>query len=199
MTISTMWCRAYGVLAATSVLAACGDAGEGATDAGGGSAARPALAAVTDGKPKDWAVDVCKTFPVAAASKASGLAIKETNTSHTNANDTDVGSCTYSGEAYDELFTVGLRHAHDPDMTVEEQIASVTSEPEITGPSEEVTMSKGKAVWSPKLRTLTWVTDPARMVIVTPPYAVTFGSKPPKLPDAELRANAIAIAKAVEG
>jgi hypothetical protein len=67
----------------------------------------------------------------------------------------------------------------------------------VTGPSEDVAMPKGKAIWAPKIRTLSYVPATGRMIVVTPPGAITFGADAP--PPADLKAKAIAIATAVEG
>ena len=188
--------RVIAVASVAVLVVACSDAGNGD---GGGDVSAWASGGGTSAKADDWAKDACKTFPVDAAAKASGMVVKSSEGTHTNANDTDVASCTYSGEAWDDGFTVALRQAHDTDLSIDQQIAGVSSQPDITGPAADVAMPAGKAVWHAKMRTLTWVPDAARMIIVTPPGAITFGDKPPKISEADMQANAIRIAKAVEG
>ena len=188
--------RVIAAAALASLMFACGDAGDGA---GGGGVSAGASGGGTSAKADDWAKDACKTFPADAAAKASGMVVKSSEGTHTNANDTDVASCTYSGEAWDDGFTVALRQAHDTDLSIDQQIAGLSSQPDMTGPATNVAMPAGEAVWHAKMRTLTWVPDAARMIIVTPPGAITFGDKPPKITEADMQATAIRIAEAVEG
>lgn len=149
------------------------------------------------GKSADWAVDACKTFPAASAAKASGLAITKAESPGQTGNDqAAVSNCTYSTADGKTNFGVLLRQDKSGQTTVAEQIAGLTSQPDMIGPSEKVTMPKGKAVWAPKLHTLSWVPDDARMIVVTPPGAITLGQA---APEGDLKAKAIAIATAIEG
>ncbi len=57
-------------------------------------------------------------------------------------------------------------------------------------------MQKGKAVWQPQLRSLSYVPDDARMIVVTPPF---IGLSRKGADPAKLKASAITIARAVAG
>jgi hypothetical protein len=166
------------VLSLALMLAACGSGGAG-------------------GKSKDWADDACKTFPVEAAAKVAGVAVSKTVVSGTSAGDTKVSNCTYSTADGKANFGIVLRHDTSGQTTAAEQIAGLTSQPDVTGPSEEVPMPKGKAVWAPKLNTLSYVPEDNRMIVVTPPGAIVIGGA--KAPEADLKAKAVAIATAIEG
>ncbi len=151
----------------------------------------------SSGKASDWAADACKTFPSAAAAKVTGLAITKAEAPGSTGNEqTAVSNCTYSTADGKTNFGVLLRQDKTGQTTVAEQIAGLTAQPAMTGPSEEVKMPKGKAIWAPKLNTLSWIPDDARMIVVTPPGAITFGKSAPA---GDLKAKAIAIATAVEG
>ncbi len=163
----------------TGLLGACG---------GGGSS----------GKSADWAADACKTFPLETAAKVSGLAVTKAESSgQTGSNDVAVTNCTYSTADGKGNFGILLRQDKSGDLTMAEQLSGLTSQPDLTGPGEEVAMPKGKAIWAPKLRTLSYVPDDARMIVVTPPGAISFG--PSAAPAGDLKAKAIAIATAIEG
>lgn len=171
-------------LALTATLGGCG--GKDGSVAGGAS-----------GKSPDWAVDACKTFPAAAAGKAAGVTVVKTETpNRTDTGQVLVSNCSYS-MADGETFGVLLRQDRTDGTMIDTQIAGIKSQPDITGPMEDQAMPKGKAVWSIKMNTLSYVPQDGRMIVVTPPGAVTFGKKGPTA--AELKAKAIAIANAIEG
>lgn len=152
------------------------------------------------GKPADWAKDACKTFPADAASKASGVAVAKAESSGQTGNDqTFVTNCTYSSADGKNNFGVLLRQDKSEEATVDAMIGGMKSQPDISGPSEDVAMPKGKAIWQPKLRTLSYLPEDGRMIVVTPPGAIFFGSGAEAPPPAELKAKAIAIANAIEG
>lgn len=171
-------------LGLTIALAGCG--GKDGSVAGGAS-----------GKASTWAVDACNTFPAEAAAKASGLAIVKADTPYqTDTGQVIVSNCNYA-TANGETFGVLLRQDRTDGTTIASQIAGLTSQPDMTGPMEDVPMRKGKAVWATRMNTLSYVPQDGRMIVVTPPGAVTFGKKGP--PAAALKAKAIAIADAIEG
>lgn len=167
------------VLAALMV-AGCGGAGTGEQPA-----------------PSGWAIDACETFPVAAAARASGLAIETAMLgAQTSVNGTDVSSCSYATAGNRETFGILLREDRSGRATIDEQLASVSSAPAETGPSEPVAMPRGKAVWQPQLRSLSYIPADGRMIVVTPPFIglSAAGTDPEKL-----KATAIRIALAVAG
>lgn len=167
---------------AASVLAGCGDSKSGS--------AAPVAAVTGEGAGNDWAVDACKTFPVAVAAKASGLAV-ETATlgAQVSVGGTNASSCSYSTAGNRETFGVLLRHDTTGNSTLDGQLASVTGNPAETGPSEMVAMPKGKAVWQPQLRSLSYLPDDGRMIVVTPPFIGLSmqGTDPAKMKDAAIR------------
>ena len=155
------------------------------------------VAGGASGKASDWAVDACKTFPLAAASKAAGVTfVKADAPNQTDTGQVLVSNCSYS-TADGESLGVLLRQDKTDGTTVDTQIAGLKSQPDVTGPMDDVAMPKGKAIWSVKMNTLSYVPQDGRMIVVTPPGAVTFGKKGP--PAAELKAKAISIANAIEG
>lgn len=149
------------------------------------------------GKGSDWAADACKTFPREAAAKASGVAVTKSDASGNGSEETALSNCTYSSADGKDNFGVMLRLDKTGQTKLAEQVAGLTAQPDATGPLEEVAMPKGKAFWAPKLNTLSWVPDDTRMIVVTPPGAVSFGQAKP--PASDLKAKAVAIAAAVEG
>lgn len=154
---------------------------------------------ITGGSEKaaDWALDACKTFPKEAAGKAAGVAVDKAETAgQTGNDDVLVSNCTYSSADGKTNFGLLLRQAKTGGQDVDAQIADMKSRPDMTGPSEDVVMPKGKAVWASKMHTLSYVPAEARMIVVTPPGAFSFGGPPPI--DGELKVKAIAIANAVE-
>lgn len=162
-------------------------AGCGSGGGGGGS-----------GKSADWAADACKSFPAEAAGKAAGVAVAKAETVGQTGNEQVlVSNCTYSSADGATSFGVLLRQDKVGAETIDAQIAGLKSQPEATGPSEDVAMPRGKAIWATRLNTLSYVPEAGRMIVVTPPGAISFG-KPPA-PPAELKAKAVAIATAVEG
>jgi len=149
-------------------------------------------------KASDWALDACKTFPKEAASKAAGVALAKAETAgQTGSSDTLVSNCTYSSADGKTNFGVLLRQEKSGGQSVEAQIAGLKSRPDVTGPSEDVAMPKGKAVWAAKMHTLSYLPAAGRMIVVTPPGAFSFGGAAPN--DGDLKAKAIAIATSVEG
>lgn len=149
-------------------------------------------------KGAEWAVDACKTFPAEAAGEAGGVAVAKAESSAATSNEqVTVSNCTYSSADGKDNFGVLLRQDKVSGQTVDEQLAGVTSQPDVTGPGEPVAMPKGKAVWMTKLRTLSYVPEGARMIVVTPPGAIAFGQAP--VPVEQLKTKAIAIANAIEG
>ncbi len=174
--------RILATIALTGLVSSCGSAGIGS------------------GKSSDWAEDACRTFPKEAASKAAGVAVVKAEPSGQLSTDQTVLShCSYSGADSSTHFGVLLRQAKTDSQTVDDQIAGLKSQPDMTGPSEDVAMPKGKAVWASKLRTLSYVPADGRMIVVTPPGAIVFGpGAVSPAPDA-LKAAAIRIASAIEG
>jgi hypothetical protein len=154
------------------------------------------VAGGASGKSADWAVDACKTFPSDVAGKAAGVTVVKAETPNkTDTGDVLVSNCSYSTASGDS-FGVLLRQDKTAGTTIDTQIAGLKSQPDITGPMEDVAMPKGKAIWTIKMNTLSYVPQDGRMIVVTPPGAVSFGKKGP--PAAELKARAIAIANAIE-
>jgi len=177
--------RVLALITLTGTVAACGNSGSDS--------------ATSSSKPSsDWAADACKTFPAEAASKAAGVNfVKAENSSQTGSALVLVSNCNYSSA--DGRVTLGilLRHALSDEESIDAQIAGLKSQPDMTGPSEDVPMQKGKAVWSSKLNTLSYVPRDGRMIVVTPPGAVSFGKS--DADPIQLKTTAIAIAKAIEG
>ena len=150
------------------------------------------------GKPADWAADACKTFPASAATKAAGVAVAKVESSGQTGNElTLVSNCTYSTANGKTNFGVLLRQAKAAAESIDAQIAELKSQPDMTGPSEDVAMPKGKAIWAPRIGTLSYFPDNRRMIAVTPPGAISLGIAKPS--SADLKAKAIAIATAIEG
>jgi hypothetical protein len=173
-------------IAAVIFFAACATGCSGGGIAGGSQ------------KASDWALDACKTFPKEAAGKAAGVAIAKAETAgQTGSSDTLVSNCTYSSADGKTNFGVLLRQEKAGGQTVEAQVADMKSRPDMTGPSQDVAMPKGKAIWASKMHTLSYVPAAGRMIVVTPPGAFSFGSAVPN--DGDLKAKAITIATAVEG
>lgn len=159
------------------------------TACGGGVAGDP--------KPADWALDACKTFPKETAGKAAGVAVSKTETGGQTGNDEVlVSNCTYSSADGKTNFGVLLRQVKTGGQGVDAQIADMKSRPDMTGPSEDVAMPKGKAIWASKMHTLSYVPSEGRMIVVTPPGAFAFGGPAPA--DSDLKSRAIAIANAIE-
>ncbi|MBY8825027.1 hypothetical protein [Sphingomonas colocasiae] len=170
----------------TGLVAGCGGNGNGG-GADGGS-----------GKSADWAADACKTFPADAAGKAAGFAVAKAETPGQTGNEqTLVSTCSYSSADGKSSFTVLLRQDRSDGSTIDAQIAGLKSQPDATGPSEDVAMPKGKAIWAPRLNTLSYVPQDGRMIVVTPPGALIFGANP--APAGDLKSKAVAIAMAIEG
>jgi hypothetical protein len=165
------------------LLAACG---QGSTTGAG-------QATSTD----QWAIDACKTFPASAAAKATGLPIKTaTLAGRASSNGTNVSNCSYASDGGNAQFGILLRQDTTGTTTLQQQIDGLTSDPGTSGPSEPVAMPKGNAVWQPEVRTLSWVPDDSRMIVVTPP-GIELSRK--GADQAKLKASAIAIARAIEG
>ena len=172
--------------------ASCGSAYKG--DASDASASTSSAAASATGGTK-WASDACRTFSAAAVSKATGQTFSK---AELNANQNDdapatVSSCNYSTADGNVFFTILLRQDRTGQETIDSQASGLTSSPDMTGAMDPVEMPRGKAFWSSRLHTLSYIPDNARMIVVTPPNAMGAGKKP----DAELRRNAVAIASAV--
>ncbi len=107
-----------------------------------------------------------------------------------------VSTCSYSSADGATSFTVLLRQVMSDAPALDAEIANMKSQPDITGPSEDVAMPKGKAIWQPKMRTLSYVPEAGRMIVVTPPGAIVFGKA--ETPLSDLKAKAIVIATAAE-
>lgn len=170
------------------LLTACGSG-----DKAGGAAAGEAQGESVAARP-DWGADACKTLTAAAASKAAGLALATASANATTkVGDNSVSTCSYSGSD-GTLFTVALRYA--PEGTMDKSIAGLKSQPDMTGPIEDVAAAKGKAFWAPRLKTLTYLPDDQRMVSVTPPGVKLGGASDP---DDVLKQRALALALAAAG
>lgn len=148
-------------LSAIALLAGCG--GGDSSGPGGG-------ANVAAGKSDDWGKDACKTYPVAAVAKAAGipLATAGAGTSGTPVEGVNVSTCSYKSADEKQIVTIGLRQDLEGGRTMAGEIGSLQGMPEVTGPTEVIAMPKGQAVWQPKLRTLTWIPDPDRLITITP-------------------------------
>ena len=172
------------LLASSLVLSACGEKSE-TTDT--------STAASTVSS--DWATDACKVFPAADATMSSGIAIASATTSDAgNANQTNISQCTYATADGKPAFTIMLRHDLSGTLTSDMQMKGLTAAPDMTGPTEEVVMAKGKAIWTGQLKTLSYVPDDARMIIVS------LANQSASEPNAEqgLKQQAIGIANAIE-
>lgn len=177
--------KAYAALLGSILLVACGSGGDSASKAEGGSTVAVA---------PDWGADACKTLTAEAAGKAAGLAVATASAGATSKmGDNSVSTCSYSASD-GTLFTVALRYA--PEGTAAESIAGLKSQPDMTGPIEDVAEAKGKAFWAPRLKTLTYLPDDSRMISVTPPGAKLIGTSDP---DDVLKKRALALALRAAG
>lgn len=148
---------------------------------------------VSDGK--GWAADACMTFPAEAAAKAAGVAVTGAVAGgKSTVSGTQVSSCTYQ-LAGNRSFTVLMRHQGEKgDM--KRAIAGLNAAPDVTGPVAEVPVPNGKAYWTQRYRTLSYIPDEKRIVVVTPPGAV---AGPANASDEGLKDKALAIARAAAG
>lgn len=177
--------KAYGTLAGLLLLAGCNSGG---TDVSGGTEGKGAVAASEGG------ADACKTLTAEAAGKAAGIAVAAASAGATSkVGENSVSTCSYSASD-GTLFTVALRYA--PEGTAAESIAGLKSQPDMTGPIEDVPAVKGKAFWAPQLKTLTYLPDDHRMISVTPPGARLNGKSDP---DDMLKQRALALAERAAG
>lgn len=177
--------RRAAILLGLALLAACDHSGEtaGKAEGGGTVAAR-----------SDWGADACKTLTAEAAAKAAGVAVATASANATTrVGDNSVSTCSYSGSD-GTVFTVALRYA--PEGTAAEAIAGLKSQPDMTGPMEDVAATKGHAFWAPQLKTLTYVPDDSRMITVTPPGVKPGGKGDP---DDVLKQRALALAERAAG
>jgi hypothetical protein len=178
--------KILGAVAGLLFLAGCGSGGETAGQAPSSDRGR------TTGP--DWGADACKTLTAQAASKAAGLSVATASAnSTTRVGDNSVSTCSYSSSD-GTLFTVALRYA--PEGTMDESIAGLKSQSDMTGPIEDVAAAKGRAFWAPRLKTLTYLPDDQRMISVTPPGVKLGGTSDP---DAVLKQRAVALALAAAG
>jgi hypothetical protein len=156
---------------------ACGLVLAGALAGCGGGAAR-------------WAEDTCKTLPAEAAAKAAGVDVTGT------AADSGVGD-GYSGCNYTTkdggTFSVQLRYDKTGTTTVDGTVAAVKADTS-SDPQIDVPMSKGKALWNPKLHALSYYPDDPRLITVMPPGALKADGTSD--PDDALKAKAVSIAEA---
>lgn len=175
--------KACGALLGLFLLTACGNSSPG------GEAQSEAIAVGPD-----WGADACKTLSAEAAGKAAGVAVATASAgATTKVGENSVSTCSYSASD-GTLFTVALRYA--PEGTAAESIAGLKSQPDMTGPIEEVAGAKGKAFWAPRLKTLTYLPDDRRMISVTPPGAKPNGKSDP---DDVLKQRALALAERAAG
>ncbi len=142
-----------------------------------------------------WGAEACRTLTAEAAAKAAGVAVSQaTSNANAQVGGNTVSTCSYAaGDG--TTFTVALRRS--PDGTLAESIAGLKSQPDMTGPIEDVAAPAGKAFWAPRLKTLTYMPDDHRMVSVTPPGANVMGGKSD--PDDVLKQRALALALAAAG
>lgn len=163
---------------AALMLSGCGDpAPEGRREGASGRA--------------DWGAEACKMLTADAAAKAAGVAVSQaTSSSNARVGDNTVSTCSYA-TSDGVAFTVALRYS--PDATLAASIAGLKSQPDMTGPIEEVPAKSGKAFWAPRLKTLTYLPDDHRMISVVPP-GVRFGGTSD--PDDVLKQRAMALAEA---
>lgn len=186
--------RACSVLAGLALLTGCGSSSEAGSEAENGRDAGAAGASVTAAVTSDWGADACKTLTAEAAGKAAGVAVATASAGATSkVGENSVSTCSYSASD-GTLFTVALRYA--PEGTAAESIAGLKSQPDMTGPIEDVAEAPGKAFWAPRLKTLTYLPDDARMISVTPPGAKLNGTSDP---DAVLKQRALALAQRAAG
>lgn len=142
----------------------------------------------------DWGANACETLTAEAAGKAAGIAVATASAgATTKVGENSVSTCSYSASD-GTLFTVALRYA--PEGTAEESITGLKSQPDMTGPIEDVAATKGKAFWAPRLKTLTYLPDDHRMISVTPPGAKLNGKSDP---DDVLKKRALALAERAAG
>ena len=176
--------KAWGMMAVLALLSGCSNSGDAASQAQVGSVAVSS----------DWGADACKTLTAEAATKAAGVAVATASAnSTTRVGDNSVSTCSYSGSD-GTLFTVALRYA--PEGTMDESIAGLKSQPDMTGPIEDVPAPRGKAFWAPRLKTLSYFPDDHRMISVTPPGAKLNGTSDP---DDVLKQRALALAERAAG
>lgn len=177
--------KAYAALVGLVWLTACGSGGETA-----GESAEAGTTAVG----AEWGADACKALTAEAAGKAAGVTVATASAgATTKVGDNSVSTCSYSASD-GTLFTVALRYA--PEGTAKESIAGLKSQPDMTGPIEDVAAAKGKAFWAPKLKTLTYFPDDSRMISVTPPGVKLGGTSDS---DDVLKQRALALAEGAAG
>lgn len=167
------------LLAAAVLLSGC-DRSAGTGDNGGTKDARL------------WATDACATFPADAAAKAAGVAVTAAVPGgKSTVSGMQVSTCTYEAPGA-ESFTIAMRYQGEAG-SMQTAIAGLNAAPEVTGPIVEVPVDQGKAFWGQRYRTLSFIPDETRVVVVTPPGA----SGPDAAPnEARLRQTALAIAQA---
>lgn len=177
--------KAYGMLVGLLLLTACGSSG---SDVSGRTENKDAMIG------SDWGANACKTLTAEAAGNATGIAVATASAgATTKVGENSVSTCSYSASD-GTLFTVALRYA--PEGTAAESIAGLKSQPDMTGPIEDVPAAKGKAFWAPQLKTLTYLPDDRRMISVTPPGAKLNGKSDP---DDVLKQRALALAERAAG
>lgn len=141
-----------------------------------------------------WALDACKTFPVATIAKASGVAVTTAKGDASSpVKGVNVATCHYAtaDEKPSDSISLTLRHDVEGGRTMEGEIDGLTNQPDLTGPTEVIAMPKGKAVWQPKLRALSWLPDPDRLIVVIPNGLRIMGESDPA---DQMKARALQIA-----
>lgn len=163
------------------LLAGCGGAGgNGAAASGGASAWNP--------------IDACATLSKDRAAKAFGKPIASAELSGVHPfgdGGAAVSSCMYRA-ADGALFSLLLRQAPDEE-SYQQGIDDIRAGKMTDDPATDLPGLPGVALWQPKLGALSWFPDRKWMVVV----AVGHGFGQPKTDDATLRAQSIAIAKAL--
>ena len=115
-----------------------------------------------------WATDACKTFPSDAAGKAAGIAVTAAVPGgKSTVSGMQVSTCTYE-TAGSGSFTIAMRFQGEGG-SMERASAGLNAAPQVTGPIVEVPVKQGKAFWGERFRTLSFIPDETRVVVVTPP------------------------------
>ena len=138
---------------------------------------------------KLWAADACKTLPAGAATRVAGVQVRSALPgARSTVGGTQVSTCNYQTSG-NGSFTVLMRHQGEAGGGIRQAIAGLRAMPDITGPVTEVPVANGKAFWVQRHRTLSYIPDDKRVVVVTPPNAAG-------VTDDVLKQTALAIARA---
>ena len=138
---------------------------------------------------KQWAADACRTLPADALAKAAGETVRSAIAgAKSTVGGIQVSTCTYQTSG-DAAYTVLMRDWGDKGGGASQTVAGLHAMPEITGPVSELKVDGATAYWVPKHRTLSYIPDDKRVVVVTPPMV-------PGVTEAAQQQTAMKIARA---